>query len=51
MPTVVRSASKSEDPWVDRIKSMITDGRLTFDKEVNGKKLYTLDRKKLNMPE
>lgn len=37
------------DPWVIRIRAMIADGRLVFDKEVNGKKLYSLDRKRLGM--
>ena len=37
------------DTWTLRIRAMIADGRLTFDKEVNGKKLYILDRKRLGM--
>jgi hypothetical protein len=37
------------DTWAQRIRAMIADGRLTFDKEVNGKKLYILDRKRLGM--
>ena len=37
------------DTWAVRIRAMIADGRLVFDKEVNGKKLYILDRKRLGM--
>ena len=37
------------DTWVLRIRAMIADGRLTFDKEINGKKVYILDRKRLGM--
>ena len=38
-------------PWTGNFASMVADGRLTYVNTVNGKKLYTLDRKKLGMPE
>lgn len=38
-------------PTAADIQRMIEDGRLIFDREVDGRKLYKLDRKRLGMPE
>ena len=51
MPSAIHTMTVAQNQWKGDVKAMIADGRLTKVNVVNGKTLYTLDRKKLGMPE
>jgi hypothetical protein len=51
MPSSVHVMTVIKNEWKGDIKAMMADGRLVKDTVVNDKQLYSLDRKKLGMPE